>query len=142
MGFEFLISASTCTTSCKQKSVDTEENGDFVLKTSTRKEKKATRGEIITVEMNRWIMQNAVTLEQCKTEKMIEEIQTMKDIKKNYAEAIQELCFSQLNALIRALQVMGSNYRRYIISQYYLLLTKRLLWDQFIKQLFETLEDN
>lgn len=87
-------------------------------------------------------MQNAVTLEQRKTEKIIKEIQAIKDIKKNYAEAIQELCLSQLSALVRALQVVRSNYRRYIVSQYYLLLTERLLWDQFIKQLFETLEDN
>lgn len=49
MGFEFFISASTRTTSCKQKSVDTEENSDFVLETSTKKEKKAIRGEMITV---------------------------------------------------------------------------------------------
>lgn len=98
-----------------------------MLEISTRKEKKATGGEMIAVEINRWTMQNAITLEQRKTEKMIEEIQAIKDIKKNYAETIQELSLSQLSALVRALQVVRSNYRRYTVGQYYLLLTERSL---------------
>lgn len=142
MGSEFLTPTSTRTTSRKRKSVDIEEYGDSLLEVATKKGKKATGGEMIAVEMNRWSMQNAVTLEQRRTEKMTEKVRAMEDIKKNYAKAIQELSFSQFSALVRALQVVGSNYGGYTAGQYYLLLTEGSLCDQFIKQFLETLEDN
>lgn len=94
-----------------------------------KKKKKTTGGELIAVEMNHWTMQNTVTLEQRKTEKMTEEVRAMEDIKKNYAEVIQELSVSQFSALIRTLQVVGSNYGGYTAGQYYLLLTEGLLRD-------------
>lgn len=56
----------------------------------------------------------------------------MEDIKKNYVKAIQELNLSQCYAFIRALQIIRSNYGGYTINQYYLLLTKKSLYDQFI----------
>lgn len=66
----------------------------------------------------------------------------MENIKKNYIKAIQKLNFSQFNILVKALKVVRNNHGRYIASQYYLLLTKNLFCNQFIKQLFKTFEDN
>lgn len=66
----------------------------------------------------------------------------MEDIKKNYTKIVQELGFSQFSALIEALPIVGNNYGGYTISQYYLLMTERSLYNQFIEQLFETFEDN
>lgn len=83
--------------------------------------------------MNYWTIQNVITLEQCKIEEISEEIWVIEGIKKNYTEAIQKLSLSQFSAFVRILQVIGSNYKRYTISQYYLLLIERLLQDQFIK---------
>lgn len=142
MGSDFLIQTCTRTTSRKRKSVDIEEHGDSLLEVPTKKEKKAIAREMIAVEMNRWTMQNAVTLEQRRTERMTEEVRAMEDIKKNYAEAIQELSLSKFSALVRALQVVGSNYGGYTAGQYYLLLTDGSLRDQFMEQLLETLEDD
>lgn len=88
IGSEFLTSTSTCTINCKQKSVDIEEHSDFLLEVLTKKGKKAIRGKRIAVERNCWTMQNAITLEQRRTKKMIEKVQAMEDIKKNYAKAI------------------------------------------------------
>ena len=47
-----------------------------------------TGGEQIAVEINRWIMPNAVTLEQRKIANMPDEFRAMEDIEKNYTEAI------------------------------------------------------
>lgn len=108
---EFLTLISTHIISCKQKSDNTEKLGDSLLVVLIKKGKKTTRGELIVVKMNYWTIQNAVILEQYKTEKMTEEVQTMEDIKKNYAKAIQELSFSQFSTLIKIVQVVESNYR-------------------------------
>lgn len=61
----------------------------------------------------------------------------MKDIKVHYAEAIADLSLEKFSVFVLKMQKWDDKYGNYTARQYYLLLTRSLLRNKFIKTFLE-----
>ena len=108
---------------------------------ANKKGKKLSGGEQIAIEMNCWTLQNAIALEQRRLEKMTEEVRAMEDIRVHYSEAIADLTLQKFSALVRGMQKRGDEYEGYTAGQYYLLLARGPLRDQFMETFLQVIQD-
>lgn len=108
---------------------------------ANKKGKKLSGGEKIAIEMICWTLQNATALEQHRLEKMTEEVRAMEDIKVHYAEALKDLTLQEFSALVRGVQKRGYEYGGYTAGQYYLLLSRGPLRDQFMETFLQAVQD-
>ena len=67
---------------------------------------------------------------------MTKEVWTIEDIKVHYSEAMTDLTLQEFSTLIRGIQKRNDQYRGYTAGQYYLLLARGPLCDQFIETFF------
>lgn len=128
---------SSRTTSRKRGSEYLHEDTNDTSK-AKKKGKKLSGGKQIALEMHNWIVQNAITQEQRRIEKLTEDIWAIEDIKVHYAEAFAELSLEEFSAFVLGMQKRGDKYGGYTAGQYYLLLTRGPLRDKFMENFPET----
>lgn len=95
----------------------------------------------MAIEINCWTLQNATALEQRHLEKVTEEVRAMEDIKVHNAKALADLALQGFSALVRGMHKWGDEYGGYMAGQYYLLLSKGPLCDQFMKIFLQVVQD-
>ena len=134
-------SRSSSRDSSRKRGTEQLEQESSSVQGANKKGKKLSGGEQIAIEMNCWTLQNAIALEQRRLEKMTEEVRAMEDIKVHYSEAIADLTLQEFSALVRGMQKHRDEYGGYTARQYYLLLVRGPLHDQFMETFLQVIQD-
>lgn len=107
---------------------------------SRKKIKKFTEGESITVKMDKWTSQNAISLKARRIKSMKPKAKLLAEMKIRDSDAFLDFTLTQLSDLVHVLKASQDDYRGSTATEYYEILGISHLCNKFVETFFERLE--